>query len=280
MSADLEALQNQRRAPAMLKVVEINQYGNFGYAVHPDGKICAMDLDPKAVWTIREPDESWSFPHGEIRTYDNVRYLLSPRASQVLPQDKPPDAAVTVISVEINGEAYFLLTGDNKPFLMNCGGASDPGESFRQAAVREVNEELGIQLNKRQLQTIAKWTHEYENALIGPVAWTAMTVAFHVQLQQDQVQHLIPVDHVWANINVFRPGIFSETELVVFIRKGVLGVSPNRIQGKKFDAHHRRILYVLENIPMDKDCDTNYLSSFTWLPVSRRRRNPQSKDCD
>jgi 8-oxo-dGTP pyrophosphatase MutT (NUDIX family) len=261
-----------------LKIVAQNQFGDYGFAVDPDGVIDATDLDPISVWTIRDPDDSLSFLGGERRTYDETKYLLSPKAAKVLPVNKSSNGAMTAISVEIGNKDYFVLTGDNKKYLMNCGGALEPGESFRAAAVREIFEELGIHVKKSKLQTVAKWTYTYGNSLIGPATWTSMNIGFYVNLPQDSVQHLVPAEHVWSEINVFRPQHLSETELVVFILKDALKEAPSLIQGKLFNAHHRRMLHLLADEALTSDCDTSNLSSFTWRLCKHLKGNATKKD--
>ena len=265
-------------ASPKLQIVAQNQFGDYGYAVDPDGFIDATDLDPTAVWTIREPDDSLSFLEGERRTYDETEYLLSPKAAKVLPVNKSSNGAMTAISVGIGNKDYFVLTGDNKKYLMNCGGALEPSESFRAAAVREIFEELGIHVKKSKLQAVAKWTYTYGNSLIGPATWTSMNIGFHVNLPQDSVQHLVPTEHVWSEINVFRPQHLSETELVVFILKNALKEAPSLIQGKLFNAHHRRMLHQLAGEALTSDCDTSNLSSFTWCLCKRLKGNAKKKD--
>ena len=265
-------------ASTKLQIVAQNQYGNYGYAVDPEGVIDATDLDPTAVWTIREPDDSLSFLGGERRTYDEKEYLLSPKAAKVLPVNKSSNGAVTAISVEIGDKDYFVLTGDNKKYLMNCGGVSEPGESFRATAVREILEELDVRVKKSKLQTVAKWTYTYGNSLIGPATWTSMNIGFHVNLPQDSVRHLVPAEHVWSEINVFRPQHLSETELVVFILKDALKEAPSLIQDKLFNAHHRRMLHLLADVGLTSDCETRNLSSFTWRLCKRLKGRAQKKD--
>jgi hypothetical protein len=88
----------------------------------------------------------------------------------------------------------------------------------------------------------------------------------------------VPTEHVWSEINVFRPQHLSETELVVFILKDALKEAPSLIQGKLFNAHHRRMLHLLADEALTSDCDTSNLSSFTWRLCKHLKGNATKKD--
>ena len=65
-----------------------------------------------------------------------------------MPQDKPIDRpTVRLIVINERDEVLlFRLEGDGGPFWMSPGGGLEAGESYEQAARRELREETGIQI--------------------------------------------------------------------------------------------------------------------------------------
>lgn len=62
--------------------------------------------------------------------------------------------------------------------FMNPGGKLEPGESGLDAAVREVREELGLQLDPTQVHTLGVWTAPAANE----PGWTVAADAFWTRL--------------------------------------------------------------------------------------------------
>ena len=65
-----------------------------------------------------------------------------------MPKDKPIDrpTARLVIPNEKNEVLFFRLEGDGGPFWATPGGGLEAGESYEQAARRELKEETGIEV--------------------------------------------------------------------------------------------------------------------------------------
>lgn len=244
----------------MLNIKAENRFGNRTY-VFQDGSegTHISELDTNDFWTIELPSSDVV-----VRTYGDRTYLMSRKAADNILKYKGRGGSVTVLSCIINDEEFIILTGDNKRYLMNCGGSCDNNtdETYKQTAVREIKEELNISIDVDRLDKIATYSFEYSNVLIGDVSWENVTKCFRARLKQDEVQHLIPSGHVMTDMNVFEVSELGETELVVFLKPSVMSEIPKKIHGKDFDGHHRKIICHVYDI--DNDINVDYLSSLKW----------------
>lgn len=95
-----------------------------------------------------------------------------------------------VIPVSPLGQVLLLRGHDpeapDKSYWFTIGGRIEPGENARQAAMREMREEVGIVACEHNLRGPF---HEGEHAYsFGGVGYHAISVFFTVALQEDSVQ--------------------------------------------------------------------------------------------
>ncbi|MFV0429369.1 MAG: NUDIX hydrolase [Arachnia sp.] len=71
-----------------------------------------------------------------------------------------PSRAVIVVSAVVirdHGGRLLVVRKHGTTRFMNPGGKPEPGESARQAAVREVREELGLDIAADELEALGHW---------------------------------------------------------------------------------------------------------------------------
>ena len=132
---------------------------------------------------------------------------------------KHPVSVLVVIFARDTGRVLMLQRRDDPSFWQSVTGSQEPGETLAETAVREVREELGIDVNARQLTVVdcrrqiqfeifAHFRHRYAPdvthnsehwfSLALPTEWE-MTLSEHLALQW-----LPPVDAArltksWSN---------------------------------------------------------------------------------
>lgn len=249
----------------MLRINATNEFGSHQYVQDRYGDIMIADLDPNDFWSIKDPSDELieymdDYFQGGVRYYNDHRYLLSKKAYNNIPENTSSNGAVCILSFQDPDTAkqYFIVTGDNKSYLMNCGGGGLVGETFEETAVREVWEELHISLSLslNQLEPIAEWSNTYYNELVE-TEFTYTTQCFYVELSYPSVSHLISEIDPSAAYQVFnvRDNKYplDETEIVVIVDEEKLEKVPLVINKRSFNGIHRKLLYHLKGIPNDID---------------------------
>lgn len=150
--------------------------------------------------------------------------------------------AIVVVKSEVNDEACFLLT--LRPVRMNRhsnqyalpGGRLDEGETTQQAALRELHEEVGVELGAEQvigvlddyatrsgfrITPIVMWGGECENLAPDP---GEVEAAFRIPLADidaDHVPRLIPSDEgehpvLCAHIDALGHTVYAPTAAIFY----------------------------------------------------------------
>lgn len=263
-------LTNKKSISTKLKIVGKNEYGDYIYSEDSEGLIDTDDLYINGVWTILNPSSTIKniFPDNVVRQYGNNTVLMSEYAAEKITPANEGNGAVVVIRTTIEDKNYFVIVGDNKKYLMNCGGALDRGETYEDGIVRKVYEELKINISSHMLEQIAEWSFMYKNKLVGDYSWKKTTKCFLVDVEYEDMCHLIPYDDELGKINIYEYDDYgydfylSETEYVLIIQDEC--VSENiETNGKKLNGHHQKILCKIMNI--ENDIDVGYLEHFRFV---------------
>jgi 8-oxo-dGTP pyrophosphatase MutT (NUDIX family) len=240
----------------MLVKIDVNEYGNILYRESEDGDISIEELDKNIIWAVKDPSmQICNF--GTTRKYGDATYLLSDKAVKCIPPEGEGGGSVVVIRIHKNNTEYFLLTADNKKYIMNCGGRKNVGETYGEGAIRKVEEELNIELSADKLRKHAIWEFYYQNKLIG-VSWKWKTMCFVVDLEPQHIEHLTTD--------------FSEIDTVEVVHEKlqyVFLVAADKIEafdgacGRNFGGHHKKL--ILDICGIKNNIDVSYLNNFRYV---------------
>jgi len=125
-----------------------------------------------------------------------VRQLRLQSTAATVPAGKRLKLAVIVLVQNESGA--LLITRRHKQMRgFPCawvfpGGAVDPNESLQEAAVRELKEETGLEVDSNVLELLCAWESVYPTRLdLGPPSSHCMIIAYttRVQLSDDHLHH-------------------------------------------------------------------------------------------
>lgn len=111
------------------------------------------------------------------RAVDGLEWIGAPHVVEVVgsPHEPPRTAGAAVVLVTA-AESILLVRNTSRAGWAAPGGKRDPGESVRSTAVREVREEVGLDLDP---------------VVLVPVGYERITIeAAHVRAPWDEVNHL------------------------------------------------------------------------------------------
>lgn len=132
---------------------------------------------------------------------------------------KHPVSVLVVIFARDTGRVLMLQRRDDPSFWQSVTGSQEPGETLAETAVREVREELGIDVNARQLTVVdcqrqiqfeifAHFRHRYAPdvthnsehwfSLALPAEWE-MTLSEHLALQWLPPVEAARLTRSWSN---------------------------------------------------------------------------------
>ncbi|MDW8846424.1 dihydroneopterin triphosphate diphosphatase [Erwinia sp. MMLR14_017] len=132
---------------------------------------------------------------------------------------KHPVSVLVVIHARDTGRVLMLQRRDDPSFWQSVTGSQEPGETLAETAVREVREELGIDVNARQLTVVdcqrqiqfeifAHFRHRYAPdvthnsehwfSLTLPSEWE-MTLSEHLALQWLPPADAARLTKSWSN---------------------------------------------------------------------------------
>lgn len=254
----------------MLSINATNKYGSHQYIEDTTGTVNITSLDNNDYWSIKNPSEDiQSLGIGKLRKYNDTNYLLSDKAYNYMYEHTESYGATCALSFQdpTTDKEYFLIVGDDKRYLMNCGGGFKLGETSEDTVVREVWEELKINMTPYDLKPVSKVTTGFRDVLVD-ADFVCTTRCFYARPDYYSLSHLITssIDPDSA-YTVFKAEdckySLDETQIIVVIDRERLEEVPFVIEGKSFDGHHRKILYHLQGIPNDIDC--SYLQSIDFF---------------
>jgi 8-oxo-dGTP pyrophosphatase MutT (NUDIX family) len=273
-----------------LAVAATNQYGQHMYVVDDDGPYMLSDLDLNDVWTIQAPtddcvdqlssvddpsyvDQLSSVDDPELaqtddgcilRDYGEHEYVLSAKAVERIPEDGQKGGCVSIVTFMKGFERYFIVVGDSKPYLMNCGGGRKPNETDIDCAARKLEEELKIVVQLSERTAFARFGYKYQNELIGDHSWNMTSTCFAFDLPYEAVVHLIASD--LSNVTVFGTKGYNftldETKWVVVLKdSSVEGFHGTDKQ--TFSGHHKKL--ILDYLGIQNRINVSYLSLYEVL---------------
>ncbi len=204
-----------------------NKFGNPQYV--ENGEI--IEFNPTDFWSIKDPQLCINYilnkyPGSELRTYNNIQYILSPKASLNIPKENQGNGSAIILEFDYLGKTYYLFTTDNKSYIQICQGSSNDGETFEQTIIRETKEELEITLTN--VKEVGEYSFADYNDLID-YKRVCTTKVFHAKLQFQDVAHLVK-NWIFDNlVNVFKVNN-DETEYVVVVDKNNLDNVPEYVE--------------------------------------------------
>ena len=144
------------------------------------------------IWTIWRPSLQVKnlYPNNEIRKYGKDLFLLSTKASKVIPSIEDAGGSAAILTFILNGKRYFLCTIDCGKMIKNAQGGADYGENRIDCLKREIMEELRIELKNEQCKEIGYWIFTTFNQIVN-TKFKNKTNLFLVELEFEQISHLI-----------------------------------------------------------------------------------------
>ena len=123
-----------------------------------------------------------------------------------------------------------------------CGGKVDAGESVKDAAVREVFEEIGVKVAPQALELVGDMSFEYRGCEFP--SWQMYVYVVRVwegePVETDEVApawfpvDALPLDHMWPDDRYWLPRVLSGERL-----RGCF----------VFDGHERIVNYAVDPVP-------------------------------
>ncbi len=236
-----------------LAVYSVNTYGNVCYIESPHGTFMDLKAD-QGLWTIINPSDACISYYVSLtyRRYGKNNFLMSTPAAQKIPKAGMHHGEITVIEYEDN----FLLVGDVKPYLMPCGGSKEDSDyqTPGSCAVRELKEELGIDVSLNLLKPIGRFETLWANVLVGDYESRSRTDVFYLRAPLGSLAHLIirPLQSNQPTIFEAKeyPFHLDETEVVVFLPRGLVELALERVAGRKLSGTpHYEVLRRLCGLP-------------------------------
>lgn len=258
-----------------------NKYGDIQYIETDRAPRTPLALSPKNCWTVKDPSEActnWLVEeHGCIeRYYSGQRFLMSPKAAEVV-QPEGTGGSACIIEFTQNNQEFYLMTIDNKAYAQNCQGGSNPGEQPNETIIREVREELAVEVKPEELIEVGEWSFLSSNPLVDG-KWPSRTVIFYAHLPFTSVAHLFPHPLSTSAITMTRVSSLNleldETQYVVAVPKRILsGPLPAKLNIKRaergyeknveidFGGHHLECLMRMAGLKHGRFA-TSYLHTF------------------
>lgn len=186
-----------------LYVIKKNNYGNAQTTetcIKDAEKLNFYELKGNDYWSIKDPSDNVKYllatyhPNHTIYKSKGGMFAISPIASQFYkPEDTGQGSGIVIEFADDNSEYWYLLVSDDKPYVSNVQGASEPGESFEQCIKREVKEETLIDLSNITPIPIASYSFMFRNALVD-CEYKVTSQIYYALLQWDSVKHLFGCD--------------------------------------------------------------------------------------
>ena len=235
-----------------------NKWGDKLYQQKDDGYI--EPPDNKDIWTIWRPSQQVKelYPNNEIRKYGKDLFLLSSKASKVIPSIEDAGGSAAILTFFVNGKRYFLCTIDSGKMIKNAQGGADYGESRIDCLKREIMEELRIELRNEQCKEIGYWIFTTFNQIVN-TKFKNKTNLFLVELELEQISHLLGnrILNGTENMSIISVKEYDfeldETKYVVIFPTELIDTLPEHFEYKIEDknikiiwwGHHREALLSL-----------------------------------
>ena len=146
--------------------------------------------------------------------------------------DTLPEVCVCYILNETPEAGYQVLLGEKKKGLglgklVGPGGKLEPGETPRQAAVREVFEESGLHTSENELVLVGRIRYEFPfREDWSQVSWVFVTRSWHGDIVESDELLLrwhnvadIPFERMWDDARFWLPDLLASPEAPHYIER-------------------------------------------------------------
>lgn len=170
-----------------------NKYGESQYIESPYGK----SINDIPVWVVKNPSiecTNWllrNYPGSGIRYYNNIKFVMSHKALEVINPENSQQSSGIIVRFTYRNEGYYIMVTDIKDYAQFCHGASESGETPEEAAVRELQEELAIFIDKNYLLNVGNFSYTNYDPLVE-YKRHSVTTMFLLDLPFESVKHLFP----------------------------------------------------------------------------------------
>lgn len=230
-----------------MSIIKTNKFGDYQY----DGQNLPniMEIDPTKIWTIKNPTQTvidYLYNY-EQREYNSVNYILSPKASEVIPY---PNQEYNGCACIIYTDDHVILVADNKPYMQNVQGMKSKNETRSiDTIMRKINEEIGLDMKYYRFVKIGEWSFNNVVDLVDSV-FESKTIVYSLRLVLKEIAKFDEITHVDND----------EIQFVAKIPISAIADYPNMIQDKTFAGHHRQALY--DFFEIDKKENISYLRNY------------------
>lgn len=181
-----------------LRVFSKNKFGDICYEENDTGTMIKLDILINTFCTIKEPSENIrgllnTIDGSDIREYGGVSFWLSPLSVPIIPIEGDVEGAAVLLIVVHESQKYVICVSDNKPYVqLPQGKRENTDSSLIETIIREVKEELNVDLSESIIEQIGKWSYSYTNTIVHTSNWKWRTVLFASVINYDVISHLFP----------------------------------------------------------------------------------------
>jgi len=179
-----------------------NGFGDKQYVLSEElsshDTISVGSIEKGKFWSIKNPNSSLMkaldqhHPGWTMYECSGGLFALSPKAATVIkPEGFGQGAVARICFMDSFGKKRFLFVADNKIYIQSVQGGVELNEQPEEACKREAMEEVRIDLSKKHLVPIARYSYLGGNELID-CKWDCSAHVFAVYLSWDEVKHLFP----------------------------------------------------------------------------------------
>lgn len=150
------------RIAADVEHILSKEFGNRGLSAEVGGMYAQMLVGMVAMtgqWWLdaRSPDKATVAAHLVNLSWNGLTGLQREPVLGHVPGDSPAVLTLSAVLVRDADGRILLVRKRGTRRFMQPGGKLEAGEDFRQAAAREVHEELGLPVKETELSDIGRW---------------------------------------------------------------------------------------------------------------------------
>jgi 8-oxo-dGTP pyrophosphatase MutT (NUDIX family) len=256
-----------------LYIIKKNKFGDILYGEIKDKNYKREKLpNIYEVWAIKNPSKKTKeyYEKCEIRIYNNIEYLMSKKASEVISKESNCYGSCGIVSFCYNKKRYFIMNIDNKRYIQNPQGGINDKETAIDCIIREINEELKIIILKEQCKEIGFWSLSSSVNELVETKFHIYTTLFFIDVTYEQIKHLIidnlkdfniiPVKKYNFKLDETQYVIISEQSNIEKYNENIQLIKKNKKINHNWNGHHRQAILSLLNI---NKYDISYLNDFS-----------------